>query len=591
MDSPDGQPISLSENRDVLREILVRAGWNTVVLLFSDLQYGPVVKTIIEDNTFWYDKLVLYLGGTDLIRRLGWNRESAYPEYAKVFVSIQRASDEIEQDPPSMHGTTYLPSLLLIETIYGFPFEHYSLGKTQDIFWEAIDDVAVLDHVLNSRKYVNFVNRGIPGEVECLSLCLLGSVKRQNAPLCRHIAAVLAVRYKAHQRDYNPILREAIALQAARQEPVPADSQARTDLLSITISLELAVDIQESPSSYSYYTPIAESENVLMWKMFREHFKKKPDLPSAIVEILVRGDGVGLSFVLEQEGTDILNEVRWTKYLLKSIKDGRLAVVKILLPLSNVTTEKNQVLGAAAGHSLEVFTLVLSDPRIRPMNNLQGTILSILDGSRRGGKSKWYTQHRQENRDAMNKPVFSVAWKEMYPVSREHLLALTRDSRFDVRKLDLSEVRLLSYGLHDRLQNKLVSWDEVTVAIDPSIKHPRDELVTMLENGTNKPSVLDVLLRAILFCDLDPIPLARWMLASGENECYLASRSIVTNTLPKSGNVRVIRELLLILLEDEVSIREHIVHFREEGMMESDLALAVRLAALTLGPTETRRRI
>ena len=88
------------------------------------------------------------------------NREDAYPDYAKVFVSLTRANKEEYVYQIPFHGATYLPSLLLLEQIYGFPFEFYSIGRWQQYFWEAIDDVAVLDHVLATRKYSNYPNSG-----------------------------------------------------------------------------------------------------------------------------------------------------------------------------------------------------------------------------------------------------------------------------------------------------------------------------------------------------------------------------------------------------------------------------------------------
>ena len=553
----------LKESRDVFREILARADWTVLVRISCTAEYESEVRALVKDNTFWHSRLT-HLVGEGIMSVLGWSAPCKSINYARVCVLYQRALTETLPARRYFHCAGYLPALLLVELLYDLPKYTQNIGEgSPSELWGAIVELPVLEHALANRPYCSYwiLQGTVPvGLSYLLSGCMRTCSIEKNYPVLTEATKVLSSYFKTDGVTPNFVSFLASILQNVAAAGAPAHTT------------ELVATLREISSTMGdpveYYCAIAKTGNNPVWEAWRGGFRGG-NRPCKTVMKLVRDFPAALKFVIAREGPTILKPGEWNRALLSAMKHYRLTseIGPTILPYCNLSTKKNTVLLEAARLGLEQLTLVLSDPRTRPQKNLEAILTAIV-----GQLTK--------------KRGFTSTDVEM------QLLALTRHEHFNLSELSLAEMKLLSDGLKGRIEQRLSAWNAFN-----SMYGTGTDLMQLLETGTGSQqegpwsfSVLDLTLRAITFLDLDARPLVEWMLKSGVQKYYLASRSTVTGVASKDVDVRVLASLLQTISSTR-PVLEHMMDLLGTGMSEKRVLLSMQLASLTLGPIELKKRM
>ena len=398
-------------------------------------------------------------------------------------------------------------------------------------------------------------------------------MKRGDVPILKHTISELTPSDLTARSVYYEFVDEALA-HLLKTKPRGEHFEEVLVLLR-----GLTAILGDSPR---YFLTVARSEDERAWDLFKGSFRKMTsDEQGYIVYNLARGGhGRAIEFLIKQEGKSLVKAVNWRQLLLDNVttldNSSKPDTVRVALPYVNVATKTNEILKRAAGGSVEVFKLVLADERVDIMNDVEGTLLAILESSTSVHPGpKALTARRKTIKSDLQAYLYD-ATDEDKQLWNSKTLALTRTPRFDLAKITTKEITLILACLTDSY-SRVRKYNQVRAWMKGQWRTP-DQL--LYEEPTTSIHMIE---RAVSLCGLNtPLLLAEWMLKSGENDIYLAAHSVIHKYVPSSRDVRMVRVVLLTIMRDNLSFDALIDQFLVEGMTLADIGLSISLAAATI---------
>ena len=535
-------------NRDILSEILVRSDHRTLVLFGTSDEYSSAVTDILQYNSFWYDKLEYLLLSIGTKNSLdSYNEEEDYPV---LYLHLVYASEEQLLEDRYVQGADHLGSLLLIESVYGSPIHLPSSSREE--FWKSVTDPDVLEYALDMNGGY-FIADG-------LGRALIASCERDD----EEMVSAIVDKIEDDQENgegaipsykYNHTVGEALHV------AVGHGSVRMCRLLSIIMH----------PST-KYEIIAARARDPAVWSVFSRVFQEHSEL--TVGELVSKNDVNTVVFLLAQEDEYVHPILTSMTCFENVIKNDCYEMLELLLSLIN-PAQLSIILGLAATRSVQLFELVLSHPELPAATSQSELVLSVFNN--------------RFSTDVLKNVALTVSntKADLGSVTRveQCLTLLTRDVRFRLDKLTTDDIRALCYGLQDRIAPRIRSFTRATneclLALSHKQENDRNLLGSLLEEEPVSAPLR--ILRAIVLCDLNPIPLCKWMIESGDQTIYLAARAFVTGTVPGDEEEQVVRALFIFLVHSRVRTSEYILDRAAEGMSEQNILLSVQLGALALG--------
>lgn len=270
--------------------------------------------------------------------------------------------------------------------------------------------------------------------------------------------------------------------------------------------------------------------------------------------------------------------LRDADFLTSSVKNNYKKIVARMLQFS--LRSNNSLLDLAAAASTEMFQLVLSDQRIKPL----ASIVRIIKASRHA-----VDKHTDDNnlfKSIADNPSLSVTslntsmGRRVVSVIDPTLLELeqvasilAKDDRIQVEQLNTAQLRILAWALQGYTYPIVQAMIGASKLIDRSLEA---RSIGQVLDGSSSSSML---LRYILFKrPSSKIALLDWIIAARRHVyAAAADRMLEAINLSNSKQLVPIEGLFLSLLYPKMSLEDVIYKLRQTGARDKDIERALWL--------------
>lgn len=475
---------------DILYHICSRCNDETLFSLSFHAGLRDDIAKLLSLDDFWRNRAELTL------QRL--SKLPYFSDYRSVYYSLLAASRETDPERIATHALTNIELLLVLEQEYDLPREVELEGSTEI-------SLPVLKLLLTNYTITSGVFRAI-------ALTLLYEITSISLPDLQDLLSMLTdntSQYVYKMSWSKQMILNVLTLSASRGDLEIFDA-VWTYIQNIPTMDFLPVDSLRA---------VAMSHNSSMFELALKYTRSTEHLKALVDSLASREDVETLYFL---QGTSIHKMVNWSNILDYGIKYGKVRLVKHILSSPDLIARKNTlrlVLAAITTLSLDMFKLVLADPRVDIMTNLRD-ILSYIN-------NPWQTK---KTRGAIIERPLGAAQASLL----DHLLA---DERVIVDELPIDNLELI-YTLYE-VGKETLNWT----------------------------GLLGRTVRYIVVKRPSSSQLVDWMISTNRVEFALAAELVHNNQATSDLEVEPYRALLFSLLHPKVSLSDILQEVHRDSVM------------------------
>lgn len=541
----------LSLNEYVWYHIALRLS-DTTLLKLTHTSIWNELLPVLRRSSFWYERTeILALSNLESRSDVDWKR---------VYYSLVDSRARALSSRASV--VDYLPALLVHIEIGYAPLTDFKV-------WSRIGSVEVLNYLLSI---------GLEVTADGVSDALATSARLENEEMVRSLLLLASKRED---------LEEDLSLADAIDEAISSKNIAITQLL--------LTEDNEDFDSYLRYAIEKGAVEIAHWLYCRDDYSAN-EMIDNITLAIQSGDPSMLELVLDKmeceypglgrevgsalfldavqannvAAIDILaardmspSDTDLSEAIATAVQRDMLEATQYLLKLRPTLKLDSNLLLHAAKKSRDMFRIVLADERVDPNLNLTKMISSLL-----GRRSS-------ELSSVLPSSSFSVPRSRRLDESCFNLLV--QDSRFEIERLNIGDVRSLVWCLQDSIADNVLGFTSggTRAGGTTNTKH--------LGLAIEGKSIYSLLLRYLVLKRPSAQQLVQWMISLEDETLVLAARWTIGEHSEIESELAPIKAIMLLMLHPGISFDDILLELEEEGIKQADRVLAGRLVGAWMG--------